>query len=138
VLQDEVGADIPPLERFEALWTPVIDSLAAYRPLWAAQFEILAQVDSASEVRAFLADAMERGRLGLAELFQHLDPVADADSARAVGGPYHAILSGILVQWLTDPDRAPTARELAKGMRLILGELTTAGTSSTAGSPQDT
>jgi hypothetical protein len=71
LLQDEVATDGSPLERFEAVRTRVIDSLAAYRPLWAAQFEVLAQVDSAPDLRAFLADAMERGRLGLAELIQH-------------------------------------------------------------------
>jgi len=93
---------------------------------------------SAAKVRAFPADAMERGRLGLAELIQHLDPVADGDRARAVGGLYHAILSGLLLQWLTDPDRAPTGRELATGMRLVLGDLSMAGTSSTRGSSQST
>ena len=62
-----------------------------------------------SEIRAFLGDAIERGRLGLAALLQHIDPVADQDNARAVGGFYHAILSGLLVQWLTDP----TARRRA-------------------------
>jgi hypothetical protein len=133
-----VPDDTSPLARFEDVWTRVIDSLAAYRPLWTAQFEILAQIDSAPEVRAFLAVAMERGRLGLAELFQHLDPVADGDSARAVGGFYHSILSGLLVQWLTDPDRAPTGHELANGMRLVLGELSTAVGSSPGESPHNT
>ena len=80
---------------------------------------------------------MERGRSGLAELIQHLDRVADGDSARAVGGLYHAILSGLLVRWLTDPDRAPTGHELATGMRLVLGDLSAAGTSSTRGSSQN-
>lgn len=129
VLEAEVAADASPLDRFEAVWTRVIDSLASYRPLWAAQFEIMAQADAAPEIRAFLGDAIERGRLGLAALLQHLDPVADEDNARAVGGLYHAILSGLLVQWLTDPDRAPTGHELAKGMRLILADLTPARTS---------
>jgi AcrR family transcriptional regulator len=129
VLEAEVAADASPLDRFEAVWTRVIDSLASYRPLWAAQFEIMAQADAAPEIRAFLGDAIERGRLGLAALLQHIDPVADQDNARAVGGFYHAILSGLLVQWLTDPDRAPTGHELAKGMRLVLADMTPAGTS---------
>jgi BetI-type transcriptional repressor, C-terminal len=103
-----------------------------------ASVRLLARVDSAAKVRAFPADAMERCRLGLAELIQHLDPVADGDRARAVGGLYHAILSGLLVQWLTDPDRAPTGRALATGMRLVLGDLSMAGTSSTRGSSQST
>jgi AcrR family transcriptional regulator len=41
------GADpkASPIQRFEAIWTKVIESFAAHRPLWAASFEMLAQLD---------------------------------------------------------------------------------------------
>jgi hypothetical protein len=41
-------------------------------------------------------------------------------------------------RWLTDPDRAPTGHQLAQGRRIVLGDLSTAGTSSMEGSPQNT
>ena len=72
------------MERFEAGWTRVVESLAAHRPLWAAQFEIFAQIDRAPEVRQFLADAQQQGRLGLAAVSWLLSNAARAASAAAV------------------------------------------------------
>ncbi|MCA1672253.1 MAG: TetR/AcrR family transcriptional regulator, partial [Actinobacteria bacterium] len=111
-LAAETDPDAPALERFEAVWTRVIESLAAHRPLWAAQFEIFAQIDRVPEIREFLADAQQRGRLGLAAMLQDIDPTVEKDMAQAVGGFYHALLSGVLVQWLTDPQRAPSGHDL--------------------------
>lgn len=119
-IETDMGA--APMERFEAVWTRVVDSLAAHRPLFAAQFEILAQIDSAPEIREFLADAQHQARMGLAALLQHIDLDAEGEKARKVGGFYHALLSGVLVQWLTDPDRAPTGRDLADALRIIVAD----------------
>ena len=122
-LATDTDPDATPIERFEAVWTQVIESLAAHRPLWAGQFEIFAQIDRAPEIREFLADAQQQGRLGLASLLQNIDPAVDEGKARAVGGFYHALLSGVLVQWLTDPDSAPSGRDLADALRTILADI---------------
>ncbi len=122
-LATDIDPDATPIERFETVWTRVIESLAAHRPLWAAQFEIFAQIDRAPEIREFLADAQQQGRLGLASLLQSIDPAVDEGKARAVGGFYHALLSGVLVQWLTDPDSAPSGRDLADALRTILADI---------------
>lgn len=111
-----------PIERFEATWTRLVESFTARRPLWATQFELFAQLEHDTEVREFLADALERARFGLAALLQGLDPEADRRAARAVGGFHQALLSGMLVQWLADPDRAPTGRDLADALRLIAAQ----------------
>lgn len=115
--------DATPMERFEAVWTRVVESLAAHRPLWAAQFEIFAQIDRAPEIRQFLADAQQQGRLGLASLLQNIDPAVEGEKAQAVGAFYHALLSGVLVQWLTDPDSAPSGRDLADALRTIVADV---------------
>ncbi|MGH3907644.1 MAG: TetR/AcrR family transcriptional regulator [Pseudonocardiaceae bacterium] len=122
-LTTDIDPDATPIERFEAVWTRVIESLAAHRPLWAAQFEIFAQIDRAPEIREFLADAQQQGRLGLASLLQNIDPAVDEGKAHAVGGFYHALLSGVLVQWLTDPDSAPSGHDLADALRTILADI---------------
>ena len=101
----------------------MVESLAAYRPVWAAQFEIFAQIDRAPEVREFLADAQQQGRLGLASLLHNIDPAAEEGKAQAIGGFYHALLSGVLVQWLTDPDSAPSGRDLADALRIIVADV---------------
>ena len=122
-LTADTDPDAPPIERFEAVWTRVIESLAAHRPLWAAQFEIFAQIDRAPEIREFLAEAQQRGRLGLAALLQNIDPTVEKEKAQAVGGFYHALLSGVLVQWLTDPQRAPSGHDLATALRTIVADI---------------
>jgi AcrR family transcriptional regulator len=115
--------DASPMERFEAIWTTVIESFAAHRPLWAASFELMAQIDQAPEVRAAVADAQEQARLGLAALFHHLDPTLEERSAWAVGSFYLALLSGVMAQWLIDPEHAPTGRDLAEALRTIVADV---------------
>jgi AcrR family transcriptional regulator len=115
----EQFAALEPLERFAAIWTRVIESLDTGRPLWVATLEVAAQIERAPEVRAFLADALQEGRLGLAQLFQGIDPIADKHTAWMVGSLYQALMSGVVVQWLADPERAPSGVDLANALRII-------------------
>jgi AcrR family transcriptional regulator len=119
----DADPDAGPLERFEAIWTKVIELFAAHRPLWAASFEMLAQVDHAPEVRTAVADAQEQARLGLASLFHRIDPTLDQRSAWAVGSFYLALLPGVMAQWLIDPEHAPSARDLTEALRTIAAQV---------------
>ena len=112
-----------PMERFEAIWTRLIESFAAQRPLWVASFEMLAQIDESPEVRAAVADAQQRARLGLAALFHHLDPTLDEKTAWRVGSFYLALLPGVVAQWLIDPEHAPSARDLAEALHTIATDI---------------
>ncbi|GAA5002270.1 Uma2 family endonuclease [Actinopolymorpha pittospori] len=109
-----------PIERFELTWTRLVESFTARRQLWATQFELFAQLEHDPEVRQFFADALERARFGLAAMLQGLDPDADRHAAKAAGGFHQALLSGMLLQWLADPERAPTGRDLADALRLLV------------------
>ena len=65
------------------IWTRIIESLAEYRPLWVAH-------DRRSRPKsivhgAFLADALQQGRLGLAALFQNIDAESDEKKAWKLG-----------------------------------------------------
>ncbi|HEV8163429.1 MAG TPA: helix-turn-helix domain-containing protein [Actinomycetota bacterium] len=112
-----------PMERFEAVWTRVIESFASQRPLWLASFELLAQIDESPQVRAAVADAQQRARLGLAALFHHLDPSKDEKTALRVGSFYLALLPGVMAQWLIDPEHAPSGRDLAEALRTIVADV---------------
>lgn len=118
----DTDAAAGPLERFEASWARVIASFEAHRQLWVATFEVFAQIEHAPEVRRFLADAIQQGRLGLASLFQGIDAERDERGAWAVGSFYQALLSGVMVQWLADPERAPSGRDLADALRTIMAD----------------
>ncbi|WP_327049257.1 TetR/AcrR family transcriptional regulator [Microbispora sp. NBC_01189] len=108
-----------PAQRFEATWTRIIESFARLRPLWAIQFELIAQMDRLPELREAFAAANRQAKLGLAALFENLDPAADARKAMAVGAFYQALLGGMAAQWLVDPGEAPSAADLAEALRTI-------------------
>ena len=124
-LQRNLAADasryaaMEPLERFAAVWARILDSFETQRALWVATLEVAAQIERAPEVRAFLAEALQQGRLGLAELFQGIDPVTDEHTAWLVGSLYQALMSGVAIQWLADPARAPSGADLAHALRII-------------------
>jgi AcrR family transcriptional regulator len=48
-------------------------------------------------------------------------PEADGETAWAVGCFLHVVLTGLMAQWLVDADRVPTGRQLADGLRVVLG-----------------
>ncbi|MEV5962467.1 TetR/AcrR family transcriptional regulator [Kribbella sp. NPDC051952] len=100
----------------EQVWTYVVDLFARYHHVWAAQFGVLAMVEHESTLRAALAEATERARLGLAALFAGLDPAADVERAREVGSYYYALLVGVMAQHVIDPEHAPTGQAIARAI----------------------
>jgi AcrR family transcriptional regulator len=108
-----------PAERFLTTWTRITESFVRLRPLWAIQFELIAQMDRLPELREAFATANRQARLGLAAIFERLDPGADERKAMAVGSFYQALLGGMAAQWLVDPDQAPSADDLLEALRTI-------------------
>jgi AcrR family transcriptional regulator len=120
LLAEQAGNDGTVLEKFEAVWTRVIQSFAAHRGVLAASYEIMVRAEEVPEVRRRLAAAMEGARIALAELFTDVDAQAEPERARQVGSFYYAILSGLMTQWLVDPDNAPSGSDLATALGEVL------------------
>ena len=100
--------DAGPIERFESIWTRVIESFVEHRALWVSSFEAFRQAQHSPGLREQLSDGQEEGRYGLVALFQKVEvSTVDERAARTVGSFYLALLSGLMVQWFVDPDRAP-------------------------------
>jgi AcrR family transcriptional regulator len=121
-----IGADIAVggtmLERFERFWVRVIDSFRTNRQVWLATFDIFTVAQRDPQVRAAVADGIEDSRAFWAQALYGVDP-ADQQRARAVGSLHQALVSGVLVQWLIDPDRAPSPADLAQAMAAIAAQL---------------
>ena len=116
-----------PLARFTAVWAGIIRSFEAHRPLWVATIEALAQSERSSEVRQFLAEALQRGREGLVGLF-HVEATPESNvETRTIGSLYQALLTGVGVQWLVDPVRAPSAGDLTIAIRTLLEDMNAGG-----------
>lgn len=124
-LAQTLAADSMPetdaITRFEVVWTRVIESFATHRPLWSATFEALAQAEHSAEIRRFLADALQEGREGLAALFQNSTTAVDDRQVQTAGSFYQALMSGVMVQWMIDPQRAPSGHDLADAVRMLVG-----------------
>ncbi|OJH35519.1 TetR/AcrR family transcriptional regulator [Cystobacter ferrugineus] len=125
-LAAEVQAEATPLERFEAIWKHVFESFATHRQMVSANLEVFASAGHVPEVREQLAIGLESGRVHLARMFQGLDATTDR-KAWAVGSFYQALLSGLLMQWLVDPARAPSSKDLADALRTIAAGIEPAG-----------
>jgi AcrR family transcriptional regulator len=121
VLDTATDTDVGPIERFESIWTRVIDSFDAHRPLWLASFEAFLAAQRSPELREQLAAGHEEARFGLAALFQNMEENAvDKRLARTAGSFYLALMSGLIEQWLVDPQRTPSGRDMGEGLRTIL------------------
>jgi AcrR family transcriptional regulator len=109
--------------RFEQYWAAVLGSFEEYRQVWAATFDLYGVADRIPEVREAISAGLQDGRLAWARLLHGIDPEAEPEKAQAVGSVHQALLSGVLVQWLTDPGRAPSASDLASGLRVVAGDM---------------
>ena len=115
ILAGSAGIADDPLARFQAVWTGVVQAFAAHRPLLVASVEALAQVDRSEDVRAALAHGLRQGREGLAELFG----TPDENPRRPLGSFLQALMTGVVTQWIVDPDAAPSGPEMAEALRSI-------------------
>ena len=111
------------LERFERFWVAVIDSFRTSRQVWLATFDIFTVALRDPEVGAAVADGIDDARAFWAQSLYGIDP-ADRERAGAVGSLHQALVSGVLVQWLIDPDRAPSPAALAGALAAIAAQLT--------------
>ena len=119
----DLDADATTLERFERFWTHIIDSFRTNNQVWLATFDIFTVAQRDPEVRAAVADGLEDGRRLWARLLYGVDDTEET-TVRAIGSLHQALVSGVLVQWLIDPERAPSPAELAAGMRAIADQIT--------------
>ena len=127
VMRADADLGGPMLERFERFWTHAIDSFRANPGVWQATFDMFSVAQHDPQIRAAVAEGLEGGRALWARALYGLEAdgggQGDEGLARAVGSLHQALLSGVLVQWLIDPARAPSAADLAAALRAIAGRL---------------
>ncbi|SDN46792.1 TetR/AcrR family transcriptional regulator [Allokutzneria albata] len=117
--------DAPFMERFESLWKAVVASLGEHRNLWVSTFEALNQAERLPELKRRLSNDVELARGSFAQLFGPGPEPGDERADRAVGAFYVALMQGLMVQRLLDPERAPTGEDIALAMRTIIERATT-------------
>jgi AcrR family transcriptional regulator len=119
-LRSAMRAGASPQNRFEATWEQLLRAIEKHRPLWAANFELFTQIDSKPDIHPVLVNSLRYAYQSLAAVFLNKDESAlDAETARTAGGFLHALLSGLIVQYLIDPGYTLSASELTAGMHVV-------------------
>lgn len=115
--------DATPLQRAGATWVASLETLPARRPILQSYVEALAQAMRVPELREQLAGHYTRARSMVAELVARSigDGVKPDDRrCRAVASLVIAACDGLAVQWMLDPDDAPSAEDLVAGLAAVL------------------
>jgi AcrR family transcriptional regulator len=115
-----------PFERFEAAWEHVVEAYASRHQMLLASVEVFAQVDRVPEIRAAVSEGFQQGRDAMVELFKAIigsTDDLDEETGIAVGSFLQALATGVMSQWLVDPDRAPSGSVLAKALRTMTASM---------------
>ncbi|WP_336215799.1 TetR/AcrR family transcriptional regulator [Nonomuraea sp. LPB2021202275-12-8] len=105
---------------YERMWDDLLGQAKAHPDLWLATVELFMQAQRQPELRPPLAEGIGQGRRGMAAILESVpeDEVSER-SARTLGMVQAALMSGVIVQVLSDPDNAPTAAEVLEGLRAL-------------------
>ncbi|MFJ7590009.1 TetR/AcrR family transcriptional regulator [Streptomyces sp. NPDC097617] len=118
VFQSGLAGEGGSLERFRALWEGVLAQHEKSGPIWAASLEVALGGDRRPELRSRLAASQAEARRGLISMLTDTpEDRLDERDVRTLGGFYQALLNGLMIQWLFDPESAATAEEFTEGMR---------------------
>ncbi|MFJ7270648.1 TetR/AcrR family transcriptional regulator [Streptomyces sp. NPDC099050] len=107
-------------ERYADTWDRKIRDFGEMRWLWTASVEAFAHAQSSPELLAVLAEGQRQNRRMVAAQLRGV-PVEEVEEedVRSLGSVHIALLTGVMVQVLTDPEHAPDGRSLAQGLRLM-------------------
>ena len=105
-----------PVERLSAVLDAVAEVFAQGPAITTASVEAFARSPHSPEIRLKLAEAYQSSRAHLAAAILGTDTETDTDHIGSLG---LALIDGIALQWLVDPENAPTGREIATALRAL-------------------
>ena len=108
-LEEDLGnhPDSSGANRLAVVYRCVVESFQGYRGVLAASFELIARADENVEVREQLRTAVDHARHSVTR--QVLRAAAsESDPDAVVATACYAMISGLIVQWLVDPDSLPS------------------------------
>jgi AcrR family transcriptional regulator len=112
--------DASPREQYEAFWRETIASFGRSRQLWLATVEAAIQAEYTPKIRELMREGIRQGRSGFAaSLLGVPEDSLDGRPERTIGSIQMALMSGVLIQWIIDPERAPSETDIADGIRAL-------------------
>jgi AcrR family transcriptional regulator len=105
---------------YETFWDETVRSYSTHLPMWRATIDALLQAEHNPALRAQLSDGQRQGREGItAGLLGIEESTVTEEQARTIGAVQSALISGVLMQHLLDPETAPTGAEVVAGLRAL-------------------
>ena len=111
----ETPADAP-LQRLLEGWREMLSRTEANRALIVANMEAMAQVARSPDLRAKMAGAYQQCRDKIAEVVRESLPGDGGVDADAVASFIIAVVDGITLQHMADPERAPDGDQLVQAL----------------------
>lgn len=117
---DAADADATPTERMAALWTKMLAAYGGDKTFWAANLESVLVAYRDASVREHLSAGFEEGRSGITAVLTGVEESRlSPEAIRTLGSVQMALLSGVMIQYLLDPDTAVSAEELFAGIHAL-------------------
>ena len=107
---------VPP----KKLWAALIESFDANKTFWIANLEAILQAQRDPDIRAALLNGIGHGRSGMAHtLTGQPESELSTDTVRTLGSVQMALISGLMMQRLVDPDNSPEPAEIISGIKRL-------------------
>lgn len=120
-LAPDPDAASTPAAQFESKLERLIGSFEESREFWLASVEAFMQAQRSPELRDQFAAGPADGRRGLAAMVTGLpEDEVPPELVRSVGAVQLALISGLMIQWLSDPEQAPSAADVLAGLRMLV------------------
>ena len=119
------AAEDDPAASYAATWDRMLATFLEERKMMVASVEAFIVSEQQPELRKQLADGNEEARRGLAAwLTGTPEEELDEATVRGIGSIHTALISGLLLQTLVDPERAPTGADVVRGLRDLVAAVT--------------
>lgn len=112
--------DASPAQRLTALWTKMLAAYGGDQTFWAANLESVLVAYRDASVREHLSAGFEEGRSGITAVLTGIEESKlPPETIRGLGSVQMALLSGVMIQYLLNPDTAPSVEELFRGIHAL-------------------
>ncbi|MFC8349188.1 TetR/AcrR family transcriptional regulator [Streptomyces sp. NPDC057280] len=113
------------IERFREVWSNIIGTMRGPGSMWRLSVEIVAMGDQLPAVRDHLAQQQRDAERALVSLFMGVPEEDVPDGTRdTLGRFYTTLMTGLITQWIFDPENAPDADALTEGLRQVMEGIT--------------
>jgi AcrR family transcriptional regulator len=113
------------IERFREVWSNIIGTMRGPGSMWRLSVEIVAMGDQLPAVRDHLAQQQRDADRALVALFMGMREEDVPDATRdTLGKFYTTLMTGLITQWIFDPENAADADALTEGLGQVIAGVT--------------